>query len=147
MNKAFVREPDDNGQRHCPSCGSLGVPVPAGTVAAHVRPAAGERLAETAYFCPFPRCTVAYFDLFERSVPVEALEHPVYPKDADAPLCPCFGLTRDDVEADVREGTPRRVRELVARAKSPAARCAELSPTGQSCLGEVQRYYLKLVSR
>ena len=27
MNTAFVREPDDTGQLHCPACGSLGTAV------------------------------------------------------------------------------------------------------------------------
>ena len=33
MNKAFVREPDDTGQRNCPRCRSLGTPVGPGAVA------------------------------------------------------------------------------------------------------------------
>ena len=28
MNKAFIAEPVDTGERNCPRCGSLGVPVP-----------------------------------------------------------------------------------------------------------------------
>lgn len=143
MNKAFIREPDDNGQRQCPRCGSLGVAVGAATVRALVRPEAAATLAETAFFCPFARCEVAYFDVFERTLACDALLRPVYPKDPQAPLCPCFGLTCDDVEADLREGAPRRVRELLAKSKGPEARCAELSPTGQCCLPEVQRYYMK----
>ena len=27
MNKAFVREPDDDGRAYCPRCNSLGAPV------------------------------------------------------------------------------------------------------------------------
>ncbi len=36
MNKAFVREPEDKGERSCPVCGSLGVPVGRETVAVHL---------------------------------------------------------------------------------------------------------------
>jgi hypothetical protein len=59
-------------------------------------------------------------------------------------LCECFGLTHDDIEADVEEGTPRRVRELLAKSQTPAARCAVLAASGRCCMPEVQRYYMKL---
>lgn len=144
MNKAFVREPDDTGQLHCPACGSLGIGVQRETWQAQVKPEALESLAETAFFCPYARCEVAYFDMFDRRVTTDALLHGVYPKDAQAPICGCFGLTCQDVQADIREGVVTRVRELLAKANSPAAACRIKSPSGQSCVGEVQRYYMKL---
>jgi hypothetical protein len=144
MNKAFVREPDDTGALHCPACGSLGVLVHRETWQSHVRDAAATGLAETAFFCPFPRCDVVYFDMFERRVTAEALQAPVWPKDPDAPLCACFGLTRQDVEADIDEGGVRRVRALLEKTKSPEAHCRTLAASGQCCAAEVQRYYMKL---
>jgi hypothetical protein len=87
---------------------------------------------------------VAYFDQFERTVDIEQLKCPVWPKDPEAPICACFGLTRDDIEADIAAGTVERTRAAIARAKSPEARCMERSPTGRSCVAEVQRYYMKL---
>jgi hypothetical protein len=143
MNKAFLREPDATDVL-CPRCGAAGVDVPRVTVESQVPPEARRPLAATAYFCPTPTCGVAYFDAFEAQVLVDALVRPVYPKDAEAPLCPCFGFARDDVEADVAEGTPRRIRELLAKSKSPAAHCETASPTGRSCMPEVQRYYFKM---
>ena len=101
-------------------------------------------MAASAYFCATPTCPVVYFDAFEAVVTSDALLRPVFPKDPTAPLCSCFGLTQDDLEADVAEGTPRRIRELLAKSKTPAARCEELSPTGRSCIPEVQRCYFKL---
>jgi hypothetical protein len=50
----------------------------------------------------------------------------------------------DDVEADIADGTPHRIRALLARSKSPEARCEELSATGRSCIPEVQKCYFKL---
>jgi len=44
----------------------------------------------------------------------------------------------------VAAGTPRRIRALVAQAKSDQARCEELSPTGRSCVPEVQKCYFRL---
>jgi hypothetical protein len=147
MNKAFVREPEDNGERSCPVCGSLGVPVGRETVAAHLAPDVVNGLGDAAFYCPFPRCGVAYFDLYERSVDVAAMLDSAYPKDPLAPLCRCFGLTTDDVEADVREGGVRRVRALVARSKTDEARCQLASPDGRCCVPEVQRYYMKVRSQ
>jgi hypothetical protein len=143
MNKAFMREPDETGARRCPLCDSPGLPVGPETLAAQLGEAARTAIAESAYFCPYPRCEAAYFDAFERVVKADRLRHPIYPKDPTAPLCACFGLTADDVEQDVREGVVTRVRELVAKAKSPEARCKEMSPTGASCVAEVQRYYMR----
>ena len=80
-----------------------------GRGAQHLRPEAQANLSETAWFCPFPRCEVAYFDTFERVATVDQLRYPVWPKDGEAPLCSCFGLTRDDVEQDIREGGVTRV--------------------------------------
>lgn len=146
MNKAFVREPEDTGERNCPRCGSLGVAVPRETVEAQVTPAGQAALAETAFFCPYGMCDVAYFDLFDRLVTIEALLRPVYPKDPEAPMCGCFGLTRDDVEADVREGGVARVRALLEKSKSAEARCTTRSASGHCCMPEVQKYFMKLRS-
>ena len=146
MNKAFVREPDDTGQLHCPACGSLGVAVLGETWRAHVKEDAAVGLAETAFFCPYAKCDVVYFDMFERRATVTMLKRAVYPKDPEAPICGCFGLTADDIQADISEGVVTRVRELLAKAKSPEAHCRTMSASGQSCVAEVQRYYMKLRS-
>jgi hypothetical protein len=143
MNKAFLREPDDNGQRYCPRCGSLGVAIEEQTWRAQVTDPAVVQLADPACFCPFARCDVVYFDEFERVVTTGGLSHPVYPKDPDAPLCGCYGLTCDDVEQDLREGGATRVRELLAKSKSPEARCRLRSPSGQCCIADVQKYFMK----
>jgi hypothetical protein len=87
---------------------------------------------------------VVYFDDFDRVIDREAFGRPVYPKDPSAPMCSCFGLTLDDIEADVSEGGVRRVKELLAKAKSPQAQCSRLAPSGQPCVPEVQRCYMQL---
>ena len=143
MNKAFVREPDDNGQRLCPSCGSIGIAVTEETISAHLTAAARQELGEPSYYCPFARCSVAYFDLFDRTAPVAALLDAAYPKDPTAPLCRCFGLTIDDVERDIQSGTVERVRSVVERAKTADAHCHLAAPDGRCCVPEVQRYYFR----
>jgi hypothetical protein len=147
MNKAFVREPEDDGRAYCPRCRSLGIAVDAGPLDAHVRTESRAKLRDDAWFCNFPRCEVAYFTQFDAVVTIDELQGPVYPKDVSAPLCPCFGFTYDDVEADVKEGTPTRIRALLAKSKSPDARCRTLAADGRCCLTTVQELYMKLRSR
>lgn len=142
MNKAFVREPEAT-HSYCPRCGSLGQPVLPETLKALLKPEAAGQISEAAAFCPFPTCEVAYFDEMERSVPVSELVRPVWPKDPDAPICPCFGVTCEELEDEARAGRVDRVRELVAKANSPAARCRTTAPGGKTCVSDVQRHYLK----
>jgi len=146
MNKAFVKEQDSTEGR-CPRCGSPGTVVFQETLQAHLPPELLEHLTDTAFFCAQPRCGVVYFDLFDRVVEEANVKTPVYPKNSAAPLCACFGLTCEDVEEDIREGVVVRTRACIEKAKSPAAHCAVASPSGQSCIAEVQGYYMKLRAR
>jgi hypothetical protein len=146
MNKAFVREPDTTDVL-CPKCGSAGTSALRAAFEHNVPSEARRSLAATTYFCATPSCPVAYFDAFEATVPTDALAHPVFPKDSRAPLCACFGLTIDDIEDDIAEGTTTRIRALLAKSKSSEAHCEELSATGRSCIADVQRCYFKLRGR
>ena len=146
MNKAFVREPELDGRAYCPRCGSLGVPVNKAALDCHVRNQSRPQLGDSAWFCGYAHCRVAYFDLFERHVAVNDLQSGVYPKDAAAPICACFGFTLEDIEADVREGTPKRIRELLAKSKSRDAKCHTLAADGRCCMREVQRLYMKWIA-
>ncbi|HEY4231992.1 MAG TPA: hypothetical protein VGM76_01070 [Lacipirellulaceae bacterium] len=144
MNKAFVREPEDDGRAYCPRCRSLGQPVGPGPLDTHVRVDSRAKMHDAAWFCSYPHCEVAYFNQFDAVVTVDELRAPVYPKDLDSPICACFGLTYDEVAADVREGTPTRIRDLLAKSKTSAANCANLAANGRCCIGAVQELYLKL---
>lgn len=147
MNKAFVREPEDDGRAYCARCGALGRPVESGPLDTHIRPEARHKMTDAAWFCGFPRCDVAYFNLFGAVVLMDELNAPVYPYDPNAPICACFGLTYDDVEADIRDGQPTRVRDLLAKSKSPEARCHVLAADGNCCMGAVQELYMRLRSQ
>ena len=120
MNKAFVREPEPDVQLDFRA-----------------------KLGDAAWFCGFGNCEVTYFDLFERVVLVSELRHPIYPKDISAAICPCFGFSLDDVEAAIKERSPLKIRELLAKSKSKEANCCTLAPNGQCCLQEVQRLYIR----
>ena len=144
MNKAFVREPEFDGRAYCPRCGSLGTAVGAAAMDTHIQAGSRAKLAETAWFCAYPPCEAAYFNLFETVVTVDELRGPVYPKDQASPLCACFGVTVAEVEADARDATPTRLKELHAKSTSPEARCSELAANGQCCLPEARKLYLRL---
>jgi hypothetical protein len=144
MNKAFVREPESDGRAYCPRCSSLGVPVGAAALDANILPESRAKMHDAAWFCNFPRCEAVYFNEFDEMVTVEELIAPVYPKDLDAPICPCFGFKYDDVEADVREGKPTRIRELLAKSRTPEARCETLATDGRCCMATVQELYMRL---
>jgi hypothetical protein len=152
MNKAFVREPDDDGREYCPRCRSLGIPVGPGPLDAHIGPQSPSnqsraKMHDAAWYCGYPHCEVAYFNQFDAVVLVDELQAPVYPKDLDAPICACFGLKYDDIEADVRDGTPAHIRDLLAKSRSPAANCSTLAADGRCCIGVVQELYMKLRSQ
>jgi hypothetical protein len=142
MNKAFVREPDQTAE-YCPRCGTQGETVGNETLETYLSAQQRGRVSDRANFCPSPRCEVAYFDSFERVILVSELSKPIYPKDPDAPICACFGLTCEEIEQDVAEGVVTRTRTIVEKAKSTEARCARLAANGRSCLAYVQKYYLQ----
>lgn len=144
MNKAFIKENDGADQGFCPRCGQQGIPVEEAPLATYLTPEVRKTLGRSVYWCDHPDCTVAYFDNFDATVPTTALAHPVAPKDPTAPLCCCFGLTYDDVQQDVAEGFPARIRELNQRSKSDAARCFEKAPSGRCCMPAVQKLYFQL---
>ena len=147
MNKAFVREPEFDGRAYCPRCGSLGITVNKTTLDRHVQSQSRSRMGDSAWFCDFARCDVVYFDLLERVVAVDELVSTIYPKDVAAPICPCFGFTLEDIEADVLQGTPIRIRELLAKSKSSDAQCRTLAADGRCCVREVQRLYVRRIAK
>lgn len=142
MNKAFIREPDDVASR-CPMCQSLGQPVGPQTLNAQLTTELRRQLAESACFCPDSQCNVVYFDDFSGMVFRTAFDHDIPVKDVEAPLCSCFGLSRDDVDSDIAEGTVARTRAAIIRAQSDDAQCATLAPNGRPCVAEVQGYFMK----
>jgi hypothetical protein len=142
MNKAFVRDPDPTVER-CPQCGATGQPVGTVILDTFVLPEARPLLGEEANYCPSETCPVAYFDAFDRRIDVTQLARPVYPKDPDAPICGCFGFTCADIDEDVREGVATRTRAQLERARSSEARCSQSAANGQSCIANVQRYFMK----
>ncbi len=143
MNKAFVREPDEPDDLHCPRCGGLGAAVSNATIAAQVREGVASSLGSSACFCVSPTCEVAYFDGFDQIITTAQLRQPVYPKDPEAPICACFGLKAADVIADAKAGNPAGVRMLIERSQGRQPICETRAVSGRCCADEVQRIYLR----
>ena len=142
MSKAFVREPDEFPCR-CPVCQTTGQPVGPETLNAQLDYDVRTSLAESAYFCPDALCDVVYFDDYSAVVSRSEFKQLIPIKDAEAPICSCFGLKREDIELDVAEGTVARTKAAVLKAQSCDARCMTKSPNGRSCVQELQCYYIK----
>lgn len=143
MNKAFCKEPEQSGRPLCPTCGAEGSPVTEATLRAHLEPADADSLSEPAAWCDTETCPVGYFDALERVVEVSRARGVHWPKDPTGALCACHGLTVEDVDADLAEGVPTRVRAVVTRASAPGADCAARAADGRSCVARVQRYYVR----
>ena len=146
MNKAFCKEPEQSGRPLCPRCGAEGQVVTVATLEAHVSAGDAGTLAEPVAWCDTETCPVAYFDSLERSIDVGRASGIHWPKDPAGVLCACHGLTCEDVDADLAEGEPKRVRGIVRRAGEPGAECSLRSADGRSCVARVQRVYVRRLS-
>lgn len=145
MNKAFVREPDADDKVYCPRCGGLGTYVVSSALDTHIRTEFRDRISREAWYCGTVRCDVIYFNQFEQIILLDELKSSaVYPYDPTASMCACFEFSEEAIHADIDDGHPARIRELLARSKTPEARCASLALDGQCCLREVQRLFMKL---
>ena len=145
MNKAFVKDPEPL-EPTCPApegCGGTGEPVSDETLAAWLTEDLRASLAHEAYWCTSATCEVAWFDAWGTSIPITVLRHPVWPKHPESPVCPCFGMTADDIETDARNNDPTRLRSLIEKSESPAAACLTKTPSGQCCIPEVRRLYMR----
>ncbi len=143
MNKAFLKEPEPDGRANCPACGGLGMAVGRATLDQHIQPTVRDKFGNDGWFCSYPDCEVAYFDLYDRRVLVGDLKQPVYPKSDEAPLCACFGFTMEDLEQAIDARSPVALRELLAKSKSSAANCSVLAANGHCCMQEIQRLYIR----
>ncbi len=142
MNKAFVREPDHVAD-YCPRCGTKGEAVGSETLQHQLPKEMWGCVSASANFCPAPQCEVVYFDASERVILTADLPHPVYPKHPTAPVCACFGPTREDIEEDVREGSVTRVKAVLEKARSSEARCRQKAASGRPCVAYIQKYYMQ----
>lgn len=140
MNKAFLREPEE-GDPPCPGCGSMGMAVGGPTLEARAGADGRAKLGDTAWYCPGAACALTYYNAWGASV---AAARPAWPKNPEAPVCACFGVTAAQIEQEARAGRKERLREWIARASGPEARCLTAAADGRSCAGELRRVFLSV---
>ena len=140
MSRAFVRDPEP-GEPRCPACGGLGEAVNPATLEAQAPPEKRPALGHAAFWCGSADCALGYFTAWGASVPAAELKGKAWPKDPTAPICPCTGLTADDVIADAKAGRKERVKALLGTSTGPEARCAERCPDGLPCIPRVFRLF------
>jgi Zinc binding domain len=144
MNKAFVREPDPDASPLCPRCGSVGSFVHAETLDHFLTEQIRPRFGSDAWYCGLAACPVIYFSSFGTVAGLHELRQTAWPYDADAPICPCFNFRYQDLLDEVDAPQPLRIRELIAKSRSPDANCRMRAIDGQCCSREIQRLYLRL---
>jgi hypothetical protein len=140
MSRAFMKEGEAPEPR-CPSCGTLGETVGAVTLEQHATPEDHEAIGDRALYCPNPACTTAYFNTWGVVVPQDRIKGGTYPKDRQAPICPCTGLRAGDVVSDARAGRKDRIKDLREKSEGPDSRCILLCPDGKSCVTRVMRLF------
>ena len=111
------------------------------TLEAQLTAEARAPLGGQSFYCVNPACRMAYFNAWGAAVTADLLKSPAWPKHPDGPICPCFGITAEEIQADAREGKKERVRNLVEDAKGSEARCRERCPDGRPCLPRVLRLF------
>lgn len=140
MSRAFMKE-GETPEPRCPSCGALGETVGPATLEAQLSPSDRKSLGDRAYYCASPSCSVGYYNAWGGVVSIDRLKSRAWPKDPNAPLCPCFGLKASDVVDDARAGRKGRVLEIREEADAPDPRCVGLSPDGRCCVAQVMRLF------
>lgn len=141
MSRAFVKEQDAPDPR-CPGCGGRGVSVPATAVRARTTTDRSRALDGDARFCEDAGCDTAYFDGFGTAIQIGELTHPAWPKDGDAPVCACFGITEGQVEACAEAGDKGQMKTWIDRIHGPERRCTTAAADGRSCEAALRRIFM-----
>ncbi|MDA2912876.1 (2Fe-2S)-binding protein [Acidobacteriia bacterium AH_259_A11_L15] len=128
----------------CPVCGHKARQVQSLTVKSLVRHLPFQMTPAQYYFCEATGCDVVYFPsgseapLFHRA---DLLVRVGVKEDRDPiPVCYCFGVTRRDLQDEIRQTGKSSVAERIkAEVKAGSCACEVKNPSGKCCLGTVTR--------
>jgi hypothetical protein len=68
------------------------------------------------------------------------LVHAKHPDALDVPVCYCFGVTLESMEASSKRDGATATRDMITReVKAGHCACEVRNPTGRCCLGDVMR--------
>ncbi len=144
--------PNDRGKTTaniCPSCGRKAQPVAVLTVKSLAIDHARVNAESSYFFCRTPDCSVVYFSngyAFHKSdlkvrVGLKETEDPV-------PLCYCFGYAREDLRREIEVyGTSEIPGRIKAEVQAGFCACEVKNPSGNCCLGEVNRAVVEMKTR
>ncbi len=131
------------GDIACPRCGAVGRPVADETILAILKPGHADNLLSVERrFCKTASCAVLYYGADGHLTEKEAAKVRVGIKETDdpVPLCYCFGFDRADVRRQVAElGGSDIPGRIAAEVKAGRCSCEAKNPSGQCCLGEVNK--------
>lgn len=129
---------------NCPVSGTRSKQVAALTIRSLVRRLPFEMPPAQYYFCDAPGCDVVYFPshghapTFRRSdllirIGVKETEEPL-------PVCYCFGITRNQIQQEIRStGKSMAAERVSAEVKAGNCACEVKNPSGKCCLGDIAR--------
>jgi len=125
----------------CRSCGIKGKAVATLTVKQLVTDHTSVAADKSYSFCRTPSCDVVYFApgcVFRK--PGIKVRVGLKEKADPAPLCYCFGYTREDIRRDVEQSSasdiPQRIKSEI---QAGFCACEIKNPSGTCCLGDITR--------
>lgn len=125
-------------RRHrCPRNGIEYAEVPVQTILHHLRrPWEWKEGMQRYYFCDDPACEVVYFGEDGSTLLRDDLRGTVGIKapSPDAPLCYCFGISRQDAAAE-----PSLREFVVEKTRLGLCSCETRNPSGRCCLKDFPR--------
>jgi hypothetical protein len=136
--------PAEVADDRCHRCGEKGRKAPRETLLSLLKPEARERLRDVPYFFDrTPSCGVVYFcngaqSYFQK----DDLTVRVSLKETASPitLCYCFGHTLESARAELlATGSSTVAKRIAAEVQLGNCSCIVKNPSGQCCLGDVNR--------
>src|SRR5579859_2856405 len=125
----------------CARCGGIGRPVSTLTIEHMVKPQFLMSASKPGFrFCASPECDVVYFHPDGQQLCKADLKVRVGLKDTEesAPLCYCFGFTREMLFQELRTDRHSQIPNLIsAELKAGNCACDVRNPQGSCCLGNI----------
>ena len=126
----------------CPVCGQKGRSVQIFTIRSLLKEQLSSAILNEDYsFCLNPECNTVYFSATKDSIfQKHDLKIRVGLKEKTQPrtLCYCFGITIEDVHAEIREkGKSTIESDISEKVEAGLCHCEDANPEGRCCLGRV----------
>ncbi len=131
MTKRFFANLNRTVAPYCPQCQALCDAVGCATLDITCSHACAKNFGNDGWFCTYPDCEVAYFDLYGRIILVEELRQPVHPKSDGAPICPALVSPMNSLTRPLISVHPPPFANCWP-VQTPAANCTVLAANGRA---------------